>query len=72
MHEITVWPGRIEMPIWMTIQFFPTLVEAIKGLKECHRIGDVDQNRNIQLACSCPERIETRIIDRDQFPLVIA
>src|SRR4051812_13569870 len=72
MAEVARWPGRVEVPVRILMQLLPTLVEAVERRKKGDRVGDVDQDWHIELPGRRPERIEPRIIDRDELSLGVA
>src|SRR5215203_5672569 len=72
MAEVALWPRRVEVPVRVFVQLLPTFVEAVERRKEGDRVGDVNQNRHVELRGSRPERIESRIVDRNELALGIA
>ena len=56
----------------MRVQFLPALVAAVQRIEEGDRVGDVDQDRPVEFCGSGPDRIEPRIVHRDQFASLVA
>jgi hypothetical protein len=54
------------------MQLLPALVGRVERIEEGDRVGDVDQHRQVQLAGSRPQRVESRIVHRHQRAVLIA
>ena len=51
----------------MVRQLLVALVEPVGGSEEGNRVGDVNRDRHVQLPASIPHRVESRIVDLNQF-----
>ena len=56
----------------MGVELLPALVLRVERLEECDRIGDVDDDRQVQLRGGAPERVEPRVVDGDEAAVGIA
>ena len=57
----------IKAPIRMSLNLHPTFVEAVNGLKKSRRIGRVNENGNVQIGAFVPDKIQPRIVHRNNF-----
>src|ERR1700681_602327 len=57
----------VKRPIRMVIQFLVTLVEAVGGCEESHRIGNMNRHRQIEPPASIPHGIETSVAYGQKF-----
>ena len=62
----------IETPVGMLGQFFIPFIVLVHGVKEGFRIGNVDGNRDAEPSAFFPDGIEARVVNRNQFPRLIA
>src|SRR3984885_12527960 len=60
--------ATVEGPVGMIAQLLVALIEAIDRAKEGDRIGDMDRDRDPEIAAYVPHGIEARVIDGDQLP----
>ena len=65
-------PGRPEVPVRMGVQLLPALVRRVERLEERDRVGDVDDDRQVELGGGRPERVEPRVVDGDEAAVGIA
>src|SRR5438270_929928 len=64
--------GRPEVPVGVPLALLPSLVGRVERPEERDRVGDVDDDREVELRGRRPERVETRIVNRDEPPIGIA
>ena len=57
---------RPEVPVRMLVQLLPSLVGRVERPEERDRVGDMDGDRQTELAGRGPERIEAGVLDRDE------
>src|ERR1700733_1999930 len=62
----------IETPVRMVDQLFITLVGRIDGQEESFGIAGVNEDGNAQASAFFPHGIQTRIVDREQFAILVA
>src|SRR5262245_40776612 len=63
--------GSVKTPFRRALEFIESLIPLIDWFEEGNRIPDMDENRNVQLACFCPQRIQSRRVDGKQFSRTI-
>src|SRR3954451_9022222 len=56
----------------MLVQFFVAFVRAIGGTEEGFWIAAMNRNWNAQTPALLPDRIDSRIVDRNQFSIFVA
>ena len=57
----------VKRPMWVIVQFFVALVEAIRGREECDWIRNVDRYWHVQLATGVPHGIKSWIVNLCQL-----
>ena len=55
-------PRRPEVPVRVGVQLLPALVGRVERLEERDRVGDVDDDRDVELGGGLPQRIEPRVV----------
>ncbi len=60
------------MPVRMGMQLFPALVDLVEGIEKGDRVGDVDEDRDLQLGGGLPQWIEAGVINGDKLAVMIA
>ena len=58
--------GRPEVPVGVLVELLPALVPCVERLEERDRVGDVDRHRDAELARGGPQRVQARVVDRDE------
>src|SRR5580704_10493536 len=65
-------PRAVKTPVRMLGQLLIALVARVRGKKESLRIAGVNENRNPETPAFVPDRIQPRIVDREQLSGLIA
>src|ERR1700722_1867058 len=55
-------------PVWMSVQFFPSLVEPVDGQEERLRIGTMNRNGHVMASGGFPHQIKAWVVDPDESP----